>query len=85
MDRLEKFIFTEWKYDAEHTLELQKALSKNDQQMFNLDISELVWLEYFQDLNIGARVYLNKEPMKNLAGAKVKDNVYVGLFFFIFF
>ncbi|XP_044261521.1 putative fatty acyl-CoA reductase CG8306 [Tribolium madens] len=75
LDRLEKFIFTEWKFHANKTMELHKSLSKTDQDMFILDITHLVWLDYFKDLAVGARVYLNREPLKNLAGAKTKDNI----------
>ncbi|XP_063925301.1 putative fatty acyl-CoA reductase CG8306 [Zophobas morio] len=75
LDRLEKFIFTEWKYDATKTMELHNSLSKSDQEKFNLDIAELTWIDYFRDLALGARVYLNKEPLKTLPAAKAKDNV----------
>lgn len=75
LDRLEKFIFTEWKFHATKTMELHKSLSKTDQEMFILDIEDLIWLEYFKDLAVGARVYLNREPLKNLSSAKAKDNM----------
>ncbi|RZC35086.1 fatty acyl-CoA reductase -like [Asbolus verrucosus] len=75
LDRLEKFIFTEWRFDSKNTLELHNRLSKNDQEMFALDITQLTWLDYFKDLAVGARVYLNKEPLENLPAAKIKDNV----------
>jgi hypothetical protein len=40
-----------------------------------LDIAELSWADYFRDLAMGSRIYLNREPLKNLSSAKAKDNV----------
>lgn len=75
LNRLEKFVFTEWTFPAEKTEELQKWLSFTDQKDFNIDISGISWRDYFDDLSRGARVYLNKEPLKNLPAAKVKDKI----------
>ncbi|KAJ8982564.1 hypothetical protein NQ317_005035 [Molorchus minor] len=54
-------------------------LSGDDKTDFNLDISSLVWQEYFNDLTLGARVYLNKESVKNLSAAKTKDKILYGV------
>lgn len=75
LDRLEKFIFTEWAFSATKTAELQKWLQTNDQTDYNLEIKQLEWAEYFSDLTIGARKYLSKENPKNLQAAKGKDTV----------
>ncbi|XP_068901547.1 putative fatty acyl-CoA reductase CG8306 [Tenebrio molitor] len=75
LDRLETFIFTEWKFTAKKTMELHKVLSKSDQETYSLDIAELSWADYFRDLAMGSRIYLNREPLKNLSSAKAKDNV----------
>lgn len=75
LDRLSKFIFTEWKFFSKNTTELQDWLNAKDKVDFNLDISELVWPVYFDDLTLGARTYLSKEPVKTLESAKKKDNV----------
>lgn len=75
LGRLEKFIFTEWAFSATKTMELQKWLQPSDQNAYNLDIKQLEWVEYFNDLTIGARKYLSKENPKSLAAAKGKDTM----------
>lgn len=77
LDRLAKFIFTEWKFPAVNTQKLQKWLNEQDQNDFNVDLTQLKWPEFFTQMVKGARIYLNNEPMKNLAAAKTKDKMYV--------
>ncbi|XP_030752945.1 putative fatty acyl-CoA reductase CG8306 [Sitophilus oryzae] len=79
LDRLEKFIFTEWKFSAKNTTDLQTWLNKNDQEEFSLDISSLVWPAYFDDLTLGARIYLSKDPVKTLNSARQKDKILLGI------
>ncbi|KAF7287627.1 putative fatty acyl-CoA reductase CG8306 [Rhynchophorus ferrugineus] len=79
LDRLHKFIFTEWKFSANNTTNLQSWLNKTDQEEFNLDISSLVWPAYFDDLTLGARIYLSKDPIKTLNSARNKDKLLLGL------
>lgn len=54
-------------------LELHETLSSEDKKLFNLDIKELSWEEYFITLTQGVRVYLSKEPLTNLSKARSKD------------
>lgn len=75
LGRLERFIFTEWKFYNPRLLELHESLSPNDKELFNLNIKSLVWEDYFVDLTKGVRVYLSKEPLKNLSKARAKDNM----------
>lgn len=75
LDRLEKFIFTEWKFHAKRTDELQRIQTEKDQKLFNLDIQAIIWDEFFVDLTKGVRRYLNHEKITNLAAAKRKDNM----------
>ncbi|KAJ8956235.1 hypothetical protein NQ318_014966 [Aromia moschata] len=79
LGRLEKFIFTEWKFTAKKTMDLQDWLTKEDQVDFSVDITTLVWLDYFTDLTLGARTYLSKEPLKTIAAAKKKDKILLAL------
>lgn len=72
---LEKFIFTEWRFPADKTSELQKWLTEDDRKNFNLDLSGLKWEDYFVDLTLGARIYLNKDPKKTLNEARTKDKL----------
>lgn len=73
--KLEKFIFTEWKFYNKQTLELHASLSEVDKEKFTLDIRPIDWETYFVDLTKGVRVYLNNEPLKNLNKAKRKDKM----------
>lgn len=73
--RLERFIFTEWKFNNPKMLELHESLSAEDKNIFGLDIRSLRWEEYFIELTKGVRVYLSKEPLKNLKKARSKDNM----------
>nr|XP_023016551.1 putative fatty acyl-CoA reductase CG8306 [Leptinotarsa decemlineata] len=75
LDMLEKFIFSEWKFSATKTTALQGWLNKDDQTDFNLDISKLNWISYFSDLTLGARIFLNKDPIKTLTVARGKDTI----------
>lgn len=75
LNRLEKFIFTEWMYAADRTEELQSWLSPPDQIAYNLNIAALDWPNYFDDLAKGVRQYLNNEKLSNLPVARSKDTV----------
>lgn len=72
---LEKFIFTEWKFDNTKTIELAKSLSATDTKSFNIDIKELVWYDFFDDMAQGVRRYLNNEKPKSLPAARKKDTM----------
>lgn len=75
LSRLSKFIFTEWKFAAVKTDELHRSLKDNDKDAYGLDISDLVWPVYFDDLTLGARVYLSKDPEKTLPFARKKNSM----------
>lgn len=76
LDRLEKFIFTEWEFEATNTGQLQEWLNEKDKVDYNVEIKQLQWDNYFEDLSKGTRIYLNKEPMKNIEAARGKDTLY---------
>ncbi|KAJ8916633.1 hypothetical protein NQ315_000278 [Exocentrus adspersus] len=75
LDRLEKFIFTEWKFTAMQTMNLQDWLKDTDKTDYTLDIGTLVWKDYFVDLTLGSRVYLSKDPVRTLKAAKSKEKI----------
>ncbi|CAL7940810.1 unnamed protein product [Xylocopa violacea] len=75
LNHLYKFIFTEWKFYNPRTIELHESLSEDDKKLFNLDITSLIWEDYFIHLTQGVRTYLNKESPKTLAKARSKDKV----------
>lgn len=72
---LKRFIFTEWKFHNPNTTALFQTLSPTDKELFNIDITSLVWLKYFENLAQGVRRYLNKESPKTLAAARRKDTI----------
>ncbi|XP_012264094.2 putative fatty acyl-CoA reductase CG8306 [Athalia rosae] len=75
LGRLEKFIFTEWKFSNPRTLALHESLSDVDKEKFSLDIRPLNWQLYFIDFVQGVRRYLSKENPKNLDKARSKDKI----------
>lgn len=77
LDRLSKFIFTEWLFHSKKTEELQKWMSLKDQEVYDVTLNSLVWTDIFKMMIIGTRIYLNKEPLKNLEAARKKNQMYV--------
>lgn len=75
---LERFIFTEWHFDNKKTLKLAKSQHPMDKERFNIDIGELNWEDYFLNLHLGVRQYLNNEKPKNLEAARKKDKILLG-------
>ncbi|XP_047038752.1 putative fatty acyl-CoA reductase CG8306 [Helicoverpa zea] len=75
LNRLERFIFSEWKFYNPNTLELSTKLSKKDKELFYIDVTSLQWVEYFSTLHLGVRRYLNKEKESSLPAARNKDMV----------
>lgn len=75
LGRLEKFIFTEWTFGNQKTMALHEWLSPVDQKNYSLDVRNLSWPEYFEDLAKGVRQYLSKESMKNVEAARGKDTL----------
>lgn len=82
---LERFIFTEWKFHNTNTQALIKTMSFVDRQAFNIDISTLTWIHYFEKLSQGVRRYLNKESDKTLSDARWKDTILLVLHFMLKF
>lgn len=50
-------------------------MSPADLKLFNIDIGELRWDDYFINLAQGVRQYLNNESMKTLPAARKKDKI----------
>ncbi|KAK9886417.1 hypothetical protein WA026_016696 [Henosepilachna vigintioctopunctata] len=73
--RLKPFIFNEWKFHADKSDELFQWLSKQDQEDYNMNFANDSWPEIFKSMVIGARIYLNQEPLKNLEAARKKNKV----------
>lgn len=74
---LELFIFTEWKFHNTNTQALIAVMSPADKLKYNIDLTDLVWEDYFVSLTQGVRRYLSKEHPKSLPAARGKDTLYV--------
>ena len=72
---LKVFIFNEWKFHNNKTIELHKTLSPTDKELFYIDIVTLVWEDYFINLTQGVRMHLNHEKPASLPAARKKDTV----------
>ncbi|XP_013103420.2 putative fatty acyl-CoA reductase CG8306 [Stomoxys calcitrans] len=79
LNTLERFIFTEWHYDNKLAIKLAKSMDPVDKKLFGIDIETLCWEEYFKNMHMGVREYLNKESPKNLEAARKKDKILLGL------
>lgn len=54
-------------------------MSPVDQALFNIDIGELKWEDYFIDMAQGVRQYLNNESPKTLQAGKKKEKILLAL------
>ncbi|XP_023936978.1 putative fatty acyl-CoA reductase CG8306 [Bicyclus anynana] len=79
LSRLEPFIFTEWRFYNDNTRELAEKLNKRDSELFFINISSIMWEEYFVNLHLGVRKYLNKESENKLPAARNKQTVLFAL------
>jgi fatty acyl-CoA reductase len=75
LNLLEKFIFTEWFFDSANTKKLIDKLTEADKKNFQIDITDLSWQDFFKNLNLGVRRYLNNEHEKTLPAARKKDTI----------
>ncbi|XP_018057509.1 PREDICTED: putative fatty acyl-CoA reductase CG8306 isoform X2 [Atta colombica] len=75
LERLEKFIFQEWRFNNPRLLQLHESLSLEDQKLFTLDVRPLIWKDYFTDLIQGVRTYLHNESPKSLPKARSKHKI----------
>lgn len=72
---MEKFIYTEWKFHNTNTLNLAQAMIPSDQNLFNLDLTQLKWQDHFSDSVRGVYKILIKETPNNLVAARKKGNM----------
>lgn len=72
---LEKFAFSEFRFNNDRTLQLADGLAPADRERFNVDVRALDWNSYFLVLTQGVRRYLNREPERTLKAALRKNRV----------
>lgn len=67
---LEYFATRSWEWSMNNTEMLLAELGPKDQQMFNFDVRQLDWVEYFENYVLGVKQYLLKEDMSGIPKAK---------------
>lgn len=67
---LEYFATQSWEWSMNNTEMLLAELGPKDQQMFNFDVRQLDWVEYFENYVLGVKQYLLKEDMSGIPKAK---------------
>lgn len=71
------FTVRDWDFSNHNVQKLLHELEPDDQQIFQFDMSEIDWEDYFKNYMKGIRVYLLKEPLKNLVEARKRWRKYV--------
>ncbi|XP_044735342.1 fatty acyl-CoA reductase wat-like [Chrysoperla carnea] len=64
------FTTREWKFNNQNVQNLNKKLSKEDQELFLFDMKKLNWNTFFETYILGIRIYLVKDPITTLEAAK---------------
>uniref|UniRef100_A0A1B6D9A9 Fatty acyl-CoA reductase n=1 Tax=Clastoptera arizonana TaxID=38151 RepID=A0A1B6D9A9_9HEMI len=72
LGRLAPFIFSEWFFSNKKSLVLHQSLTSQDQLVYYLDVQDLLWGPYFEDLTKGVRKYLNNDDLSTLEISKKK-------------
>lgn len=71
------FTVRNWDFSNFNVKKLLHELEPNDRQIFQFDMSEIDWENYFKNYMKGIRIYLLKEPLKNLEEAQKRWRKYV--------
>lgn len=68
---LERFVLNEWTFADDNRLTMiRDFMNEKDRQLFDFDISKLNWNECVEGYVLGARKFLLKEPLDNVAKAR---------------
>lgn len=68
------FATREWKFHNNNTQSLFEELCKADKHIFNFNMDDMVWADYFYTYIRGIRVYLLKDPVDTVADGIKKNN-----------
>lgn len=60
------FSLKSWTFRDNNTRSLAKRMSKLDQSLFQMDMNNLDWDEYFQAHVFGIRLYILKDPLESI-------------------
>ncbi|XP_049639782.1 fatty acyl-CoA reductase 2-like [Suncus etruscus] len=70
LDMIEYFLNQSWEFSMNNTEMLMAELGPEDQQVFNFDVRQLNWQEYFKNYIVGVKKYVLKEDMSGIPKAK---------------
>lgn len=73
---LDYFVEHKFTFTMENTTKLWHSLSLADQKMFNFNIREINWAEYFRNSLMGVRCFMGKEQPETIPKAKQLMNRY---------
>ncbi|XP_032674193.1 fatty acyl-CoA reductase wat-like [Odontomachus brunneus] len=73
-DVISYFSTRQWQFRNDSVIRLWDSLNQTDREIFDFNILDLSWKEYFKNLMVGLRIYIAKDPMDNLkeGAAKLK-------------
>jgi len=74
IDALEYFMIRNWTFHNTNVRSLYDALSPVDKDVFNFDISQMDWKDYFETYQLGIKQYILDEPADSLPEAKKSMN-----------
>ncbi|XP_076643574.1 uncharacterized protein LOC143353855 [Halictus rubicundus] len=74
MDVMQYFSMNEWDFRNENVKKLWSKLNSVDRKLFNFNVANLDWQNYFQYHWRGVRVYLLNDPLDNVEQAHVRYN-----------
>lgn len=66
IDVITYFSLKSWTFRDKNTRSLIKNMSKLDQYLFQMDMTNLSWDQYFKKHVIGVRLYIIKDPIESL-------------------
>ncbi|RVE40077.1 hypothetical protein evm_015273, partial [Chilo suppressalis] len=81
-DVLAYFATKQWKFYNTNVQNLYSELCDADKQIFDFDISNLDWTDYFYSYVRGLRVYLLKDPLETIPQGRTKHTRLMYLHYF---
>lgn len=73
IDVITYFSLKSWIFRDNNTRSLAKNMSKLDQSLFQMDMNNLNWDQYFKDHVIGVRLHILKDPLESLAEGRKRS------------
>merc|ERR1719348_155189 len=74
VEATEYFMTNGWTFHNKNVQSLHETLCPVDKEVFNFDISQLDWKEYFETYQLGIKKYLLNEPTNQMAESHTSMN-----------